>query len=412
MSFENRICNIVSDLIPLYCDNMCSEDSRSAVEEHTAECEKCRRLLESCSADIKNVSQKTDIRSRKIIGRVRRKFLVTAVVSSIAVLFAVLFGIYHLTGKNMGYFLADKRLFGISEERLMENSIDIVKYGVSFAALETNDIECDLAEYNRLRRELYQTEVLPQSFSVTHDRTKRDITGEVVFKGKAKTESYDLTVQLNTRRMRAGVYLVTDIVVWWENYYPDRAAYAEFDTSNEFYLTSGKYPDETALRDLETRSPLMTVQKAVPPKAGRYYLDENKNGLYMELSEDGKATCGGMTFEEFYSFYEEKYGTDGTLPYSGIFGLMFAQKNGEEVYFSAAERDHEQVGEDGKLFIYESERLLIFAPPPPERFAAKDYFEECFRYIGDLGLEFSSDGTITDIPAGREDEPMKFIRID
>lgn len=412
MSFENKICNIVSDLIPLYCDNMCSEDSRAAVQEHTAECEKCRRLLESCSAELKNVSQKTDIRSRKIIGRVRRKFLVTAVVSSVAVLFAVLFGIYHLTGKNMGYFLADKRLFGISEERLMENSIDIVKYGVSFAALETNDIECDLAEYNRLRRELYQTEVLPQSFSVTHDRTKRDITGEVVFKGKAKTESYDLTVQLNTRRMRAGVYLVTDIVVWWENYYPDRAAYAEFDTSNEFYLTSGKYPDETALRDLETRSPLMTVQKAVPPKAGRYYLDENKNGLYMELSEDGKATCGGMTFEEFYSFYEEKYGTDGTLPYSGIFGLMFAQKNGEEVYFSAAERDHEQVGEDGKLFIYESERLLIFAPPPPERFAAKDYFEECFRYIGDLGLEFSSDGTITDIPAGREDEPMKFIRID
>ncbi len=412
MSFENRICNIVSDLIPLYCDDMCSEESRSAVEEHTAECEKCRQLLESCSAELKNVSQKTDIKSKKIIGRVRRKFLVTAVISSAAVLFAVLFGIYHLTGKNMGYFLADKRLFGISEERLMENSVDIVKYGVTFAALETNDIECDLAEYNRLRRELYQAEVLPQSYSVTYDCTRRDITGEVVFKGKAKTESYDLTVQLRTRRMRAGVYLVTDIVVWWENYYPDRAAYAELDTSNEFYITSGKYPDETVLRELQTGSPLMTVQTAEAPKAGRYYLDGNKNGLYMELSEDGKASCGGMTFEEFYSFYEGKYGTDGTLPYSGIFGLMFAQKKGEEVYCSAAERDLEQVGEDGKLFIYESERLLIFAPPPPGRFAAEDYFEVCFRYIGDIGLEFSSDGTITDIPSGREDEPMKFIRID
>lgn len=132
----------------------------------------------------------------------------------------------------------------------------------------------------------------------------------------------------------------------------------------------------------------------------------------MELSEDGKATCGGMSFEEFYSFYEEKYGTGGTLPYSGIFELMFAQKHGEEVYCSAAERDHEQVGEDGKLFIYESERLLIFALPPPERFAAKDYFEVCLHYIGDIGLEYSSDGIITDILSGREDEPMKFIRID
>lgn len=410
MSFENKICNIVGDLIPLYCDDMCSEESRSAVEEHTAECEKCRRLLESCSAELKNVSQKTDIKSQKIIGRVRRKFLVTAVVSSVAVLFAVLFGIYHLTGKNMGYFLADKRIFGISEEKLMENSIDIVKYGVNLAALETNDIECDLVEYNRLSRELYQTEVLPQSFSVTYDRTKSDITGEVVFKGKAKTESYDLTVQLTTRRMRAGVYLVSDIVVWWENYYPDRAAYAESDTSNEFYITSGKYPDETVLRELQTRSPLMTVQIAEAPKAGRYYLDGNKNGLYMELSEDGKATCGGMTFEEFYRFYEEKYGNEGTLPYSGIFELMFAQKNGEEVSFSAVERDLEQVGEDGRMFISESKRLLIFAPPPSERFAAKDYFEECFRYIGDIGLEYSSDGIITDIPSGREDEPLKFIR--
>lgn len=412
MSFDKNICNIVGDLIPLYCDDMCSAESRSAVEEHTAECEKCRRLLESCSAELKNVSQKTDIKSRRIIGRVRRKFLVTAVVSGIAVLVAVLFGIYHLTGKNLGYFLADKRFFGISEEKLMENSIDIIKYGVTTVALKTDDIECDLAEYNRLSRELYQAEILPQSFSVTYDRTKSDITGEVVFKGKAKTESYDLTVQLRTRRMRAGVYLVSDIVVWWENYYPDRAAYSELDTSDAFYITSGKYPDETTMRDLQTRSPLMTVQTADPPKAGRYYLDGNKNGLYMELSEDGKATCGGMTFEEFYSFYEEKYGTDGTLPYSGIFELMFAQKQGEEVSFSAAERDYEQVGEDGRLYIYESERLLIFAPPPPERFAAEDYFEVCFRYIGDIGLEYSSDGTITDIPSGREDEPLNFIRMD
>lgn len=161
MSFDKNICNIVGDLIPLYCDDMCSAESRSAVEEHTAECEKCRRLLESCSAELKNVSQKTDIKSRRIIGRVRRKFLVTAVVSSVAVLVAVLFGIYHLTGKNLGYFLADKRFFGISEEKLMENSIDIIKYGVTTVALKTDDIECDLAEYNRLSRELYQAEILP-----------------------------------------------------------------------------------------------------------------------------------------------------------------------------------------------------------------------------------------------------------
>lgn len=38
-------CEIVEDLLPLYVDNVCSEQSRLAVEEHLQECEKCRRAI-------------------------------------------------------------------------------------------------------------------------------------------------------------------------------------------------------------------------------------------------------------------------------------------------------------------------------------------------------------------------------
>ena len=37
---------MVKDLLPLYYDGACSEDSRKAVEEHLAECDSCRMLLE------------------------------------------------------------------------------------------------------------------------------------------------------------------------------------------------------------------------------------------------------------------------------------------------------------------------------------------------------------------------------
>lgn len=37
-------CEIAKDLLPLYEDGVCSEESRKAVEEHLAECEKCRAL--------------------------------------------------------------------------------------------------------------------------------------------------------------------------------------------------------------------------------------------------------------------------------------------------------------------------------------------------------------------------------
>ena len=35
-------CEIIKDLIPLYLDNVCSEDSRKLVEDHLSECSECR----------------------------------------------------------------------------------------------------------------------------------------------------------------------------------------------------------------------------------------------------------------------------------------------------------------------------------------------------------------------------------
>ena len=38
-------CNIIQDLLPLYHDNVCSEESRRAVQQHLPECEACRDYL-------------------------------------------------------------------------------------------------------------------------------------------------------------------------------------------------------------------------------------------------------------------------------------------------------------------------------------------------------------------------------
>ena len=35
-------CNVNKDLLPLYVDNVCSEESKSMVEEHLAGCEECQ----------------------------------------------------------------------------------------------------------------------------------------------------------------------------------------------------------------------------------------------------------------------------------------------------------------------------------------------------------------------------------
>ena len=43
---NERMCNIVKDLLPLYIDDLCSEDSKQMVEEHIKGCDECKRALE------------------------------------------------------------------------------------------------------------------------------------------------------------------------------------------------------------------------------------------------------------------------------------------------------------------------------------------------------------------------------
>lgn len=40
MSF---ICSVVEDLLPLYLEDMCSDDSKAAIEKHLQECPACRK---------------------------------------------------------------------------------------------------------------------------------------------------------------------------------------------------------------------------------------------------------------------------------------------------------------------------------------------------------------------------------
>ena len=44
-------CNVIKDLLPLYHDKICSEDSRKIVEEHLVECDNCRKELAYMSGD-------------------------------------------------------------------------------------------------------------------------------------------------------------------------------------------------------------------------------------------------------------------------------------------------------------------------------------------------------------------------
>lgn len=45
-------CEIIKDLLPLYYDNVCSDDSKSMIETHLKECDYCRKELEQLQTDL------------------------------------------------------------------------------------------------------------------------------------------------------------------------------------------------------------------------------------------------------------------------------------------------------------------------------------------------------------------------
>ena len=107
----SKNCGIIKDLLPLYADDVCTEESRRMVTEHIAECSECRAELEKMGRNI-SVASETDIKvMKRIKKRMRIEKITVGVISLLAVLgiavSAMLYGLNTLTPMD-----TDKIAFG------------------------------------------------------------------------------------------------------------------------------------------------------------------------------------------------------------------------------------------------------------------------------------------------------------
>ena len=87
---KNKIsCNVIGDLLPLYVDNVLSEDSRELVEEHLRKCESCRESAEKMGKTIV-ISNDTD--SEKI-KKLKKRISIKKIVASSLLGLVILFGL-------------------------------------------------------------------------------------------------------------------------------------------------------------------------------------------------------------------------------------------------------------------------------------------------------------------------------
>ncbi len=68
-------CNIINDLLPLYIDDVLSDESRQMVEEHLADCPSCQGMLEIMNKSIE-LKEDRDVTPFK---RLRRKLIMRGI---------------------------------------------------------------------------------------------------------------------------------------------------------------------------------------------------------------------------------------------------------------------------------------------------------------------------------------------
>ena len=88
-------CRIIQDLLPLYAEKMTSDESNLLIEEHLADCNKCKNMLNSIKVNI--IKNKTDTEahvSLKFIQKNIKKRKAKAIVFASLIVFLAMFMIF------------------------------------------------------------------------------------------------------------------------------------------------------------------------------------------------------------------------------------------------------------------------------------------------------------------------------
>lgn len=86
-------CNVIIDMLPLYKEEICSDETKELVEEHLRSCENCRQLYEELSLPAqKNETVPSEAETFKKVGKKLKRSRFTKIMSALMCICLVLFG--------------------------------------------------------------------------------------------------------------------------------------------------------------------------------------------------------------------------------------------------------------------------------------------------------------------------------
>ncbi len=85
-------CNLIRDLLPLYCDQVCSKDSAEAVQEHISTCEECQNIYIGMQQNVSMDSARYEKQQLASMQEVKKKIKKrNTIFASIGIVVGILF---------------------------------------------------------------------------------------------------------------------------------------------------------------------------------------------------------------------------------------------------------------------------------------------------------------------------------
>jgi len=126
----NIPCEVIKDLLPLYHDEVSSNESNKIVEKHLESCDKCRSYLDSINTEILTYTNKSKEEEAKIhsLIKLRKKFRIKYIlISMFSIIGAVILFIIALNFIHRYEFIVPYRDDILSLDRTYNTAEDILR---------------------------------------------------------------------------------------------------------------------------------------------------------------------------------------------------------------------------------------------------------------------------------------------
>lgn len=192
-------CNIADDLLPLYIDGSCSEESRAVLEEHLNECSICQEKLDRMQNDdcIQEIQIKPHEPQLTNYAKKVKRHRIRAVMLGICItiISAVLLSLCYLTVKDMknqanpAVHSVEEGVYNLTAADLETTANEVEQY-VLYINNEQISITVDKEEGSQCTIKLWNTENT-EDFILIHELAANENT--CVFTGLSAANRYIVT---------------------------------------------------------------------------------------------------------------------------------------------------------------------------------------------------------------------------